>query len=428
MFFLWKDKIKQYIPSSVSTLAAGNAISHTINLAGIPLLTHLFTPAAFASLALFASIGNIVLAYSTLKYEFSIIIAGKLTQKLGFTRLSISTNLILSIASSLLLAAALYFEIIRLSDAPTFLFFFVLSCYFVLNGTLQSLIYFSIGLKKYQPVSFARIGLALGFVLFSIILKFSNISLILPIAFTLSYLISVIAILKAVNKYLPILIRGHSNLKFSELTRQHRGLQYYFLPGSMVEIITAQLIIIILYQYFPITIAGTFFIALKIINVPSVIIGQAFGYVFFQEAAEKNRNKELTMETFYLIWRQLLLLGFFPFLLLYFFGKPLFSFLLGPAWGIAGEMASWLAIYGLFKFISSPTSSGLLVLNQEKFNLIIAIARLFITMAGLITAIISYDFFFFLKYFVVAEIILISSFNYLMARKIQALEKSSYPI
>jgi O-antigen/teichoic acid export membrane protein len=72
----------------------------------------------------------------------------------------------------------------------------------------------------------------------------------------------------------------------------------------------------------------------------------------------------------------LILIGFFPTVMLLLWGEYIVSFVFGRQWFIAGKFTSFLSISLFFQFIISPFSQVFLVLEKQLFYLMWEIMRL----------------------------------------------------
>jgi O-antigen/teichoic acid export membrane protein len=108
-------------------------------------------------------------------------------------------------------------------------------------------------------------------------------------------------------------------------------------------------------------------------RVPLALVGQSIGQVFFNRCSEMyNRNNSifpLVIKTM----RTLFLIGFIPFMVLFFWGEPLFQFMFGNGWSESGRIVEILAITLFLNFIISPISTIPIILNKQRPMFVIGI-------------------------------------------------------
>jgi len=154
--------------------------------------------------------------------------------------------------------------------------------------------------------------------------------------------------------------------------------------------------------------------AMRVVLLPTALIGAAIGQVFYKDISDKFLKNRLTRKDFWDIWKILFLVGIIPFIIFLFFGKVLFVWALGDEWILASEMAIILVIKGFFNFLSNPTSSGFVVINKQEYNLILTKIKLIYTVILLWLSVLQNDIFYFLIWYTLFEIIHMVTYNYLM--------------
>jgi O-antigen/teichoic acid export membrane protein len=153
---------------------------------------------------------------------------------------------------------------------------------------------------------------------------------------------------------------------------------------------------------------------MRILSIPTVVIGAAIGQVFFQKISEAYSNEEKITEMIFKTWKILFLIGIVPTLILFFYGENLFSIIFGPKWAEAGKISEYLCILTFIMFISSPTSSAMVVLKKQKILLWVNIAAFIYRPLAFYLGYVYKNFMTGIILFVIFEIIQISIYNYLL--------------
>jgi hypothetical protein len=78
------------------------------------------------------------------------------------------------------------------------------------------------------------------------------------------------------------------------------------------------------------------------------------------------------------------LLSILPFLVIYFFGAPLFAFVFGAEWRFSGELSEIMAPWLMLNFIVSPLSTIPLVFDKQKAYLIIGLIGSLLQILGFV--------------------------------------------
>ena len=393
---------------NVSTLFIGTVLSQVINVGGLLILSRLYQPEEFATLALFMAIGLIVFSFSTFQLDQAIVKTESLKERLGLMKLSFIAIFITSFIGS---GGLLIWS--NWNEELNKVFIFTLTIFFIFNGGNQVLIYLFNSEEKYKNIAIARILLAIINLCFAVFLFYWNAEIGLFIALTIANIFSLFSLLIFFGKRIKNVFKIKWKILIDVLKKNERFIKFST-PANFLDVLSYQIAIIFLSKYFSEEITGSFFMAMRIVLLPTALVGSAIGQVFYKEISDKFSQGNLQASDFWKIWKVLFLLGVVPYLLMIFFGAKLFGFVLGEEWVLSGEMAAILAITGLFIFVSSPTSSGFVVINQQKYNLLNSSIRVIYTVAFLIWSASKNDIFLFLWSYAIAELVMIILYNLVM--------------
>lgn len=144
---------------------------------------------------------------------------------------------------------------------------------------------------------------------------------------------------------------------------------YQALP-SLLNTISLTLPVFIVNAAFGKAQTGQYDLSRLVLSLPMALISIALSQVYLQHQAEKIRNKQEIKPDFKKVSQSLLLLSL-PFaLVLFFLATPVFSFVFGAQWRLAGELTAVLIFGQTLKFIVSPLSSTLVALQEVRYSAI----------------------------------------------------------
>jgi O-antigen/teichoic acid export membrane protein len=119
-------------------------------------------------------------------------------------------------------------------------------------------------------------------------------------------------------------------------------------------------------------IVGSYSLGFTVIQTPMNFIGGSISQVFFQRASEAKAEGTLD-QLVEKVLRLYITIGMFPFLLLMFIGRDLFTIVFGEIWAEAGTFTQILSVWAFIWFLSSPLHSLFNVLEKQdiglKFNI-----------------------------------------------------------
>jgi len=104
----------------------------------------------------------------------------------------------------------------------------------------------------------------------------------------------------------------------------------------------------------------------RILRTPLSLISYAVSQVFFQQSASMHANNENIQPLVKKVVNILMIGGLPCFLLLMLFGKPIFSFVFGADWAMAGWYAQILAPWLFLNLLVTPISHVPVVVNQQR--------------------------------------------------------------
>ena len=129
-------------------------------------------------------------------------------------------------------------------------------------------------------------------------------------------------------------------------------------------------------------IAGVFFLAYRVIQLPLGLAGNGVSEVFYSKVSllkQKDDIKKVVINTFL----GLLIAATTSFIILVFFAPKLFSIVFGDNWEIAGTYVQYLLPWLLIQFCVSSVSRVVLVLEKQR-GLLVSQVIFLVTRIGVI--------------------------------------------
>jgi O-antigen/teichoic acid export membrane protein len=132
---------------------------------------------------------------------------------------------------------------------------------------------------------------------------------------------------------------------------------------------------------------------------PMTIIGNSIGEVYRVRAAEHFQQYGECRTIFLHHVRLLALAGVVPCFILFFWGPTLFTFVFGPQWREAGEMATLLSFVLWFQLVSSPLSYTITFNQSQYLDLYLQIFRVIGSIGSIILGYAFGDYFLAIKFY-----------------------------
>ena len=367
-----KTLTKSEFKKNVLILMTGSAIAQAIPIAISPILTRIYSPKDFGLLALYMSICSIFVVFSSGRYDLALI---EPKDDHEAKHLFIGSIILSALFCVFLLIFFVFFNsqitsLLGNEDISIWLYVvpltvFALSCYSIFHHWLNRK-------KKFKDMSLNRIinhssgsfiQCILGF------LKFKSFGLI--IGYTLGQLISIVILWKKIFKE-----KFNFNKKAIFITmKEYVRYPKYLIPATLAGTTAGEAPVILLTKFFDSSISGFFSLTTSVSAAPISLIGNAIGEVYRQRAAEEyqrhNNCKALFLKTFLLLF----VIGLVPFAILFFFSVPLFTFVFGAEWAIAGRFAKYISFLIFFQLLSTPLSYTIVFNQSQKYDMVLQIGR-----------------------------------------------------
>ncbi|MES2560298.1 MAG: oligosaccharide flippase family protein [Bacteroidota bacterium] len=363
---------KSEFRKNIFVLLTGTGIAQAIPILISPILTRIYSPGDFGIFGLYSACAAILSVFATGRYDLSIIEPKKDTD----ARLLMLLSLYISVFFSCML-----FLIVVLFNGPITnvlgdprisiwlyslpLTVFAVSCFSVFS-------YWMNRKKMYKEMSMNRVVSSVSISSFSLGLGFIKaISGGLIVGYILGQFFTVLLLRNR-------LLKTDYKLKWKRslvIMKQYIHYPKYLIPATLAGEIAINLPIVLVTGYFNAVITGFFSFANKVTALPISFIGNAIGEVYRQKAAEEYANNGNCKALFLKTVRQLALLGILPFTVLFFFGEILFSFVFGPDWIIAGQIAKYLSFLIYFQLVSTPLALTITFNKSQKYDMMLQFFR-----------------------------------------------------
>lgn len=365
--------IKKILPKTeygknILITISGSSIAQIFPIIISPFLTRLYSPEDFGFLSIYLLGISLLTIISTGKFENAFFISKSNNEVHDLYGIS----LILSIVfSTILLIFVIFFgkDIwINYEIKSSVIWVYILPISVLLSSVYILLTQLSIRLSSYQRLSKTRIifsgsnssvSLFLGMIAVNSGLLISNlVSSILAVLF-----------LKREAQYNFFRTKKKKN-KFIALLKKYKKIPLFMIPSGVINHLSANMPTVILTSIFGLSSVGFYSLVQRVLAVPSGFIGNSFGEVFRQQAAEDLRESGSCRKILVSTVLKLGIIFLVPFLLLGIFSPLIFSIVFGKEWIGAGEMAQYLVPMFYIRFITMPVASVILLRNKTEIDFI----------------------------------------------------------
>jgi teichuronic acid exporter len=360
--------------------ASGNTLAQFVGVAGVPLLTRLYTPSDFAAQSLFIQVVTFCTAIVTWRYEYFV----QLPKNDEDARTLNGVVLLLG-----LLAIVVLMPIFWLLQRPLAVQLgnSAVAPWLALAPLTAVLVSWGVATQNnaQRNRDFKNSGLSelvgkLAYVLTGLLAalaQLGSVGLILTTALG--------AIAKSVFVFLLRPEWGLNLLRFDRLDIRTVSRQYGKLASSTVVshlLSTSAVAVpqIALGRLYGADVLGQFALVLATIYLPSGLLGAAIGQVYYQRAAASWANNE----PFHGLWRdtlrKLLLIGVPIYGAIALLSPFAYPFIFGDQWYLAGTLAPVMSVAAFGSFVTSPMDRSCLVVGAWRYSIAWSVFRLLSTL------------------------------------------------
>jgi O-antigen/teichoic acid export membrane protein len=356
------------------TLFGATAAGQAITIAAAPLITRLYQPVHFGSMAVFASIAAILTAVSTAQYHSAVVLPEN--ERDGFAIMLGAWCLAFATAVAVLCAALA--ESVMSGRTP--IVGAGLALYVLSLGVNEAANHWLMRRGEYSVLAANRLGVViLGTLLtlgFGVSGRLSE-GLIAGLVIGQTVPAAIVALYVA-KKWTATSVLPSRATVTGQL-RRYKRFPIYALPGELVNSLTNALPVLLITRFFGAHVSGLFALTQRMLGMPIALIARAILDVFKQRAsrdfATTGRCDDIYRKTFV----TLCVIGIPGFGLIALTAPEVFALVFGEQWRTSGEYARILAPMFLLRFIIGPLSYTLYIAERQRLDLALQVLLLLST-------------------------------------------------
>lgn len=360
-------------------LAGGAAIAQGITVGVTPLLTRLFSPEEFGMLAVFTSALTILLAVSSLRYEFALPQVRNKKQAKALVYLCLGLLLVTSLLVSIFLVLASLLGFAFLDELG---FIWLLPVGIIFAGAFQVANYWAIREKTFSSLAKANVNRSLFQAVAQVGMGLAGVGVLaLVLGYVLSQAVGAFKILSGVVGH----TRFPSWRRLRVLAVRHKRFPLFSVPAGVLNVSALHLTPFLLIYLYGASSAGFFSLAQRAMGAPMAFLGMAIANVYLSELPRIKESEPERLMSFYLrSCRNLFAIGL-PIValatLVLWWGVDL---IFGAEWSKAAEFVVYSAPFFLGQFVVAPLSQTLNVLERQDVQLLWDFCRLILPNAAFV--------------------------------------------
>ena len=367
---------------NVATLATGTTLAQAVSIFTAPILYRIYDKEDYGTLGLYMAIVGIIGVFSTMQYDHAIL----LEKEDEDAKTAMWLNRIVNLGVTVLTLILVFFfgksfaALMGNESLAPWLFFAPISIFFA--GQNQIFSVWANRKKKYKILTFNAILTAALVPIISVSIGLLNNG---PLGLFLGILASQVF----PSLILLFLLTRKDDLGFQFLqinkikgtAKNYKKFPIYSVPSTFIGVFSQQLPVFFLSMTFGPALVGLYNLCVRMLGLPTQLIGNALATVFRQRAVE-DYNEKGEFRSIFLKTLQALTLVSLPMVaLVVFFGPQLFGFVFGNEWRVSGEIGTVLIVLFALKMISSPLSYAYYIRERLQENTLLHVYILISTIS-----------------------------------------------
>jgi len=292
LFVNLKNKIfNNEFNKNVLILSGGTVIAQILPIAVSPILSRIYYPSDFGVLALFLSITSIVSVIANGRYELAIMLPEKDEDAINVAAVGFIFNILVSFIFFLvvLIFKNPLLKLLKAESLSFWIYIAPLTVFFI--GLFTILNYTNNRFKLYKDISKAIIMKGIVVSSIQVILGFFKTG---PTGLISGEIISrVVANTKLFfNIKNTGLLKEIKKEKIKEVAKRYSNFPKYSMWGALLNVSGYQITNILISAFFGSYYLGQYYMAFRILGIPSVFIGTAISQVFLKKQLKKYKKQE----------------------------------------------------------------------------------------------------------------------------------------
>jgi len=364
-------------------LSAGTATAALVVILATPVLSRLYPPAAFGTLAVYTAALSLMTTIGAFRYELAIPIAE--TDEVAANLATVSFVLVVANVSIIIGAVALVpsrlLQLVHCPDLSSYLWLIPVA--FLLTSVYQIASYWAIRRQGHRQLARTRISQSAGCTAAQLSIGAVHGGVW---GLLLGDLIGRASGSGVMLRYLAASWpRGGVVARRRAWGAMRRYAKFPLLsaPAAVLGAAASQLPLLLLARFFGLEAAGFYALCARVLNAPTSLLGGALGQAFLSHAATLRLDNDELRRVTERLALALLSFGLPVFLFVMVEGPPLFAQVFGQRWLVAGIYAQRLAPWFLLWMVSSPLSQLLTVREWQGTTLVFTSVECAVTVCAL---------------------------------------------
>ena len=350
-------------------LVSGSMLAQLIGIVASPILSRLYSPADFGVIGVIMGVVGLVSVLGSLKYEMALVVESddskaERLQTLCW-RLLLASTVLSGVA---ILPARLWMS--HFINDETLLTFLPWAFPIIFLTGLYEIYSFRLNReRRYKSLSTANVSRRLSLVLTQVFFGFCGAQALgLILGNLIGAVVAVLVLLLTNRKILLFTKASSSDLK--DVAKEHYRFAVYSAPQQFMNSLSQYLPVYLLGVFYGAAEVGSYWFAMRLLQLPAGIVGQSIRQIYYKEAAELINDwhglRTLFRKTTFVLTCLIIPLV----LVISIYGEEIFNMIFGEEWKMAGQFSQWMMIWIGGAFINPPAMALFSICGKQKILLV----------------------------------------------------------
>lgn len=361
---------------ATAVLVGGTAGAHLITAAAMPVLSRLFAPADFGTLAVFSGIVATIAVAACLRFDIAIALPESDNDAFNLLVLSGVCAVVVSLATAAMVPVGSAWIAQLVGNSSLSYLMWLVPVGIFSAGAYSALQNWNIRHRNFGLIARLRVGQSLASSSTQIGTGLIGIGALGLLAGYIVNTASAVVLLAA--RLLPAARASTCGLSLQRmryLAKKYRRFPAYSTWEALANSAAIQVPIIFVAALAETAEAGFLMLAMYVMQAPMSLIGAAVGQVYVSQAPRAEREGRLAHFTVEVL-EKLIKCGTGPIFAIGIISPAVFALVFGSEWARAGLLVAWMTPWFSLQFLAAPVSMALHVTGSQRSAMVLQIVAL----------------------------------------------------
>lgn len=363
------------VARNIAVVGGATAIGQAAAIVAAPLLGRLYDPHAFGLLSVYTAVLSILVAVSSLRFDFAVPIATDVSEAAHLVAVSLLLGAVMSVGVAVIIVLWGPQLSAAVGAAALSTFLWLLPIALFVGSVAQSMSSWALHARAFPALGRVRAMQGIGQAGSQVLLGLLHAG---PLGLLLGDLVGRGA---GSERLLGSWLTTVRSMKLTidgmrRHAHEHWGFAQVMTAASLLNAVSLQVPFLLIPALFDLEASGQFFLAYRVLVLPAALVAAAGSQVFFGEASFRRSDHQKLHDLAHNAAVSLLVFSIPTYSIVAVAGPALIEAVFGPQWQVAGLYAQILAPSLILWAVASPISTLLLVGRRERESLAFTVAEL----------------------------------------------------